>query len=433
MKPSIFLISMILLFSPTMLLGQRSEILLTYNGMFNGQYAKLDSILIENLDRHCDTLLRWPDTAFHIPNVGINDIASSTALFQVFQNYPNPVEDHTEIRIYVPESGLVNADITDFSGNVIASVSKELTKGFHTYSFVPGHTQMYLFTATFREFKQSIKVVASLKNQAATSSLTCVGTTSAGTPFKSVNTSGSFRFALNDNLKVTAYHIWVKASILYAPVENKTDTINFSLYPCGSPMTINHISGVVAPVSKTVIYNTVYNVPGEPAKCWITSNLGASRQATAADDATEASAGWYWQFNRKQGYMHDGQTRTPNTIWEPAVNQPQYWLTANDPCGIELGDGWHVPTFTEWFNVDQSGNWTDPNGPWSSDLKLHLAGALNIGNGSLVSRGSYGFYWSSKSSWYVDDYYGMYLVFYNTQSKVDYNNKAYGYSVRCVR
>ena len=85
---------------------------------------------------------------------------------------------------------------------------------------------------------------------------------------------------------------------------------------CGDPLTINHlVSGGVAPVDKTVTYGTVTNIPGETSKCWITSNLGADHQATAVNDATEASAGWYWQFNRKQGYKHDGTTRTPNTTW----------------------------------------------------------------------------------------------------------------------
>jgi hypothetical protein len=73
-------------------------------------------------------------------------------------------------------------------------------------------------------------------------------------------------------------------------------------FTCGDTIFVNHVAGSVAPVSKIVTYGTVTNIPGETAKCWITQNLGASQQATAVNDATEASAGWYWQFNRKQGY-----------------------------------------------------------------------------------------------------------------------------------
>ena len=88
---------------------------------------------------------------------------------------------------------------------------------------------------------------------------------------------------------------------------------------------------VVAPVSKTVIYGTVNNIPGEPAKCRITSNLGADHQAYVVSDDTEASAGWYWQFNRKQGYRHDSTTRTPNTTRIITISEELDWETANDP------------------------------------------------------------------------------------------------------
>ena len=137
---------------------------------------------------------------------------------------------------------------------------------------------------------------------------------------------------------------------------------------------VNHVAGTVAPVSKTVTYGTVTNIPGATTKCWITSNLGADHQATAVSDATEASAGWYWQFNRKQGYKHDGTTRTPNTAWITSINESSDWITANDPCTSELGSGWRLPTSTEWSNVDASGSWMDWFIPWISGLKLHAAG-----------------------------------------------------------
>ena len=70
---------------------------------------------------------------------------------------------------------------------------------------------------------------------------------------------------------------------------------------------------------------------------------GADHQATAVDDATEASAGWYWQFNRKQGYKHTGTTVIP--AWNTtSIDEDSDWIPANDPCAIELGAGWRIPT-----------------------------------------------------------------------------------------
>ena len=198
----------------------------------------------------------------------------------------------------------------------------------------------------------------------------------------------------------------------------------------GVPVTINHVAGAVAPVSKTVSYGTVTNIPGEPAKWWITSNLGADYQATAVDDATEPAAGWYWQFNRKQGYKHDGTTRTPNTTWITDINENLDWQAANDPCALELGGGWRIPTNTEWTNVNASGNWTGWNDPWDSGLKLHAAGGLWPWDGSLTWRGGNGYYSSNQQSIAI---YSWFLFLNSGSSYTTPNNKAFGMSLRCIK
>jgi hypothetical protein len=204
---------------------------------------------------------------------------------------------------------------------------------------------------------------------------------------------------------------------------------------CGSSITINHVAGDVAPVTKSVTYGTVSNIPGEPDKCWITSNLGADHQATAVNDATEASAGWYWQFNRKQGYKHDGTNRIPNTNWITSINENSDWIASNDPCIIEFGSVWRIPTQTEWVNLDAGGNWTNWNGPWNSGLKLHAAGALNVDSfGSLMLRGSYGYYSSSSQVIGQIDYNMMWvLILVDYESIVLSDPKACGYSLRCLK
>jgi uncharacterized protein (TIGR02145 family) len=237
--------------------------------------------------------------------------------------------------------------------------------------------------------------------------------------------NGLLVFSTTDNkfyVYIASEHTWKE--ILYGAGVMTPDS-------CGSSFTINHIAGAVAPVSKTVTYSTVTNIPGEPTKCWITRNLGADHQATAVNDNTEASAGWYWQFNRKQGYKHDGEIRTPNTTWEYPINEDLDWEAANDPCALMLGSDWRIPTNTEWSNVDASGNWTDWNGPWNSDLKLHAAGFLNLESGNqLISRGSAGEYWSSIQ---FDASSGRVLGFGFGSSGIDHRDKGDGIPLRCIR
>ena len=225
-------------------------------------------------------------------------------------------------------------------------------------------------------------------------------------------------------------YIYVATLFLWKEVAYGTGTIT-PPFSCGMTITINHVAGLVAPVTKTTTYGTVTNIPGELTKCWITSNLGADHQATAVSDATEASAGWYWQFNKKQGYKHDGTTRTPNTTWIGSISESSDWTIANDPCRIEMGSNWRIPTSTEWTNVDASGAWTYWNGPWDSALKMHAAGFLDYSDGSLYDRGDYGFYWSSTQS---DATNGWILFFYGGGSNADSNfDKADGLSTRCIR
>jgi uncharacterized protein (TIGR02145 family) len=80
--------------------------------------------------------------------------------------------------------------------------------------------------------------------------------------------------------------------------------------------------------------------------------------------------------------------------------------------------------------VDNSGGWTNWNGPWGSGLKLHAAGYLGSSDGSLGSRGSLGNSWSSTQG---DASNGWHLDFVSGSSSLSSNYKAYGFSVRCVR
>jgi PKD repeat protein len=202
---------------------------------------------------------------------------------------------------------------------------------------------------------------------------------------------------------------------------------------CGESISVSHIAGNVAPVNKMVTYGIVTNIPGEPAKCWITQNLGADHQASAPDDVTEAAAGWYWQFNRMQGYKHDGTTRTPDGEWITEINENFDWQAVNDPCLLELGNGWRLPTLNEWYNVSTIGEWENWNGPWNSSLKIHAAGHLLDSEGDLTDRGEWGFYWGSSQRYdHTNGYYLRFSADYCGDG-FNYNSKAYGFSIRCIK
>ncbi|MBL7906175.1 MAG: hypothetical protein JNL22_14215 [Bacteroidales bacterium] len=193
--------------------------------------------------------------------------------------------------------------------------------------------------------------------------------------------------------------------------------------------TLTHVAGSVAPVTKTVTYGvTLTDLSGE-TKCWITQNLGADHQATSATDATEASAGWYWVFNKKQGYRHDGSSRIPDTEWVYPIDENSDWLNISDPCNLLLGSAWRIPTYTEWNNVDITGGWDNYNNTFASELKLHAAGLLNNSDGALLIRGIGGRYWSSSQ---ISNGNGWLLNITNSNSYLDPGDKCHGFTLRCL-
>ena len=197
---------------------------------------------------------------------------------------------------------------------------------------------------------------------------------------------------------------------------------------CGTPFAVSHVAGAVAPVTKTTTYQLVTNVPGMPDKCWIASNLGATHQAAYVGDDTEASAGWYWQFNRKQGYKHDGSSRTPNSTWITSISENSDWLAANDPCTLELGPQWRIPTYTEWLTVSNAGFWTTWTTAFDSPLKLHAAGLLYYTGGDLLGRGMYTMIWTGTQD---DDTQSMHIYLYYNYGGIWPNPKSYGFPLRC--
>lgn len=251
-----------------------------------------------------------------------------------------------------------------------------------------------------------------------------IGTTSPATKLDVSGGSTTIRNIANDATPDSV--ITYESAVL-----KRAKYINPVIKSWPDSIVVNHTAGAVAPVNKTVTYNIIGSVPGALNLLWIDRNLGADRVATAVNDTTEASSGWYWQFNRKQGYKHDGTTRTPNTTWISYISDNSNWTTANDPCAIELGEGWRLPTNAEWTAVDAAGSWNNSTDTYNSKLKLHTAGYLSFTNGSLFNRGSYGYYWSSTQFSTAN---GWYLYFTSSLSLMDNSSlRGNGQSVRCVK
>jgi predicted lipoprotein with Yx(FWY)xxD motif len=196
----------------------------------------------------------------------------------------------------------------------------------------------------------------------------------------------------------------------------------------GSTLTVTHTAGDVAPVTKTVTYKLVQTDLSGASKCWIAQNLGAERQGQLSTDFSEESAGWYWQFNRKQGYKHDGMDRFPLATWIVTISENSHWTAANDPCALLLGSGWRIPTQIEWETSIANLNRSNVT-PFNGVLRLHHSGYLDGGNGQIISRGLMSLYQLKNQASNSENYKG------NDAGIINWNftNKNIAAPIRCIK
>jgi hypothetical protein len=204
--------------------------------------------------------------------------------------------------------------------------------------------------------------------------------------------------------------------------------------PCiwnnGNSFTVSHTARVNgAPLTRAVNYGqTQTSLTGE-SHCWITQNLGATRQATAPLDTTDAAAGWYWEFGSIQGYDW-GTHLVPAWVDIGPFGATADWALANDPCNLLLGSGWRMPTYTEWNNAITIGNWNNYNDTYSSVLKIHIAGLIYTNGDLYGGRSHIGVYWSST---FYGGGNGWNMNLSSTVCKMYGNTLDIGRSLRCLR
>lgn len=169
-------------------------------------------------------------------------------------------------------------------------------------------------------------------------------------------------------------------------------------------------------------------------RLWLAVNLGATSEAQSSVDADADRAGWYFQFNRKQGFYHSGTQLMPQ--WQfTGINENSFWQLSNDPCRILLGEDWRLPNIEEIRSFREAsrgsggmagGNRTDA---FNSTLRLHSAGELATVNGQIRLRGEDGRIWARNQ---FTPRNGEVLGYSSEGSSTFGSNKAFARPVRCI-
>jgi uncharacterized protein (TIGR02145 family) len=441
MKTKVILVSLLII-TAMIAFGQRPTMELTFTADNNGAYVQLDSIKVMNRTQGADTMLYYPDNVLVLNYpLGISEINLETRNLQVFQNYPNPVNDQTTISLYVPEKDRVGLNITDILGRVILKHDWVLDKGTHSFRFTPGGANLYFFTALWRGNSSSIKILQAGLNSGETSSLEYIGSEDTSPQLKAMKDIQGFSFTPGDELLYIGYANSLESGILDCPEENKTYTFQFATQiPCPGTPTVTY---------EGQVYNTIQIF----SQCWLKENLNVGEMIDAVleqsnngtiekycysnepDSCTKYGGLYQWnetmQYTTQQGargICPPGWHLPTDEEWkllEGAVDS-QYGIGDNtwDDYGYRgLDAGTNLKTTSGWY---ENGNGTDLFG-FSG-----LPGGYRIGDGYFDYIGGYGSWWSSTQfgidiAWYRDLSYG------NPGVSRGGNYEGYGFSVRCVR
>jgi uncharacterized protein (TIGR02145 family) len=200
-----------------------------------------------------------------------------------------------------------------------------------------------------------------------------------------------------------------------------------STFPCG---------GTVIPVVDVTNPTT--------GEIWMDRNLGASQVATSSTDAM--AYGDLYQWGRCSD-GHEKRTSGTTTIlsttdtpghgdfittsatpydWRSPQNDNLWQGVSgtNNPCP----SGYRLPTDPELEAERVSWSSNDAAGAFASPLKLSMGGRRSS-NGSLLSVGFGGYYWSSTISTTL----ARYLLFNTSTSLMNFTNRSNGISLRCIK
>ena len=240
--------------------------------------------------------------------------------------------------------------------------------------------------------------------------------TISGTPI----TSGIASFALNIGGQTCTLTITVANNLV-------------TQYPVGS---------VFCASGPTAIVDVTNPVTG---KTWMDRNLGASQPATSSTDAL--AHGDLYQWGRgSDGHQcrNSGVASTLSSTDQPGngnfiitSNTPNDWRSnqndnlwqgingINNPCPTS----YRLPTETEINTERLSWSQNNSTGAFASPLKLPLAGVRDYADGSLITVGTFGYYWSST----VNSGGSHYLYLFSGIAAAPTHVRAFGYSVRCIK
>jgi uncharacterized protein (TIGR02145 family) len=318
------------------LYSQRSILELIFTAVDRDTHVQLDSIKVINRTQGGETMVYWPDTTLSIEispgdlllyvgyatfsTVSLQEVGDEVSLFDVHQNFPNPIGSQSEISMYIPQEGKVSVMITDLQGEIVLRNERQLNGGYHSFRFFPGGCHLYFLTVNWNGINSSIKMISAGQNDRQACRLDYVR-------------SNSGKAVLKASLHVNDI-IVRQSGILDAPQERTAYTFKFATnIPCLETPTVEYAG---------MVYNTIQIF----SQCWLKENLNVGTMIPGDQNMTENGTIEKYCFNNEPDscIKYGGLYQWGEVMQYTVPEDPQ------DICP----PGWHIPTDEDWKVLEGS-------------------------------------------------------------------------------
>ncbi|MGA2823718.1 MAG: fibrobacter succinogenes major paralogous domain-containing protein, partial [Bacteroidales bacterium] len=415
-----------------------SVVELSFTAGYYGQYVPLDSILVENLSKGCDTALYFPDTVLVLDigtGIGTHYLSQDDGLI-IFPNFPNPFREETSIRVYVPEKQRIRFAVNNEVGMELNSLILVLDKGLHSFTLTGGNEHLYIFTASCKGTIKAKQLLAFPDQVSTNCRLVYKGLVSSSSLIlKKGESVDGFTFSPSDSLRYTGY-AQTPAGVAGSDVtSNKPEQIQNYQFKI--------IEGIPCPDIPALNYGgQVYITVQIGTQCWFKENLNIGTMITTGNNN---------QTNDSiiEKYCYNNDAANCNVYgglyqWDEMM---QYVVTPGAQ-GI-CPNGWHLPTDAEWTNLTtylggtsvaggalkEAGyvHWQSPNtGATNSSGFTALPGGERAPSGNFVFLSQVGWFGSS-SVYSMTETWMRHMNYDNTNvDRLSYI-KTYGFSARCLK
>jgi len=311
--------------------SQTTNLEFTFTAVKDTTYIQLDSVKVMNRTQGDESMIYWPDTSITIeitpgdrllyigyatilPVVGIQDMNAAHEQFQVSQNYPNPVINHSTISIFIPDRGNIKLMFHDIQGNTLFTDDFQMQKGWHEFKYTPGGGKITFFTASWNGKNEGIKIINAHPHPGKKMDIQYIG------PGRKV--SFEKETTLSDNPFVK------ESGILDYPESNEIYTFQFT-------------DGGACPGTPTVTYGgQIYNTTQIFSQCWMKENLNIGTMINGDIFMSDNGIVEKYCYNNeldscdKYGGLY---------LWDEMM---QYSIIAGSQGICPLG--WHIPDDEEW-------------------------------------------------------------------------------------